>query len=138
MTCSGIILFRGASPLGLPYRLARGARSLWIESWDRHRAQKLLQDLVGVHVFRLGANGPRDPMPRRVAEDLLDVLRQRPRPAVQERGHTGQSQQVLVGARRDAEREQLAQIGTADASRIAGRTPETDDVFEDLRIDVDG
>src|SRR5215208_336112 len=109
MTCSGIMIFREASPLGLPYtlsraplrrrapfawlgslRFAREARSPSGRSWDRHRAEELLQDFVGVHVLGLGPHRPGDAMAGRVAEDLFDILRQRPRTPVQERGHARQ------------------------------------------------
>ena len=95
------------------------------------------EDGVGVHVLRLRAHRPRDAVARRVAEDLLHVFRQHPGPAVQERGDPAQRQQVLVGARRDAELQHLAQIGAADAARIARRAAEPDDVLEDLGVDVD-
>src|SRR5437868_7494767 len=92
ITCSGIMSFRGASPLGLPDTrpraplrrhapcawLARCARSLRCISWDRHRREKVLEDGVGVHVLGLRAHRPGDAMTRRVAEDLLDVVLQRP------------------------------------------------------------
>ena len=87
--------------------------------------------VVGVDVLGLGADAPRDAVPRGVAEDLLHVLRQHVGAAVQERRDPASASRCWY------ERGEMPSFSSSLRSArptLAGlsrRASEADDVFED-------